>query len=842
MGSQTGGGVDQTPLEERCEPKGPYEEGQVCYYEEVSCLNGKRGLALSRCKAGECVGAEACGIILSTEPKEIPKGTTPSIGQQPAPTPSVGGISNPIPSTPSTPTAPSGSGSGSGSGTGGSGGGFDADSNMLPPIEVVQDADPVVPSNPTKPPPGWLGSGNTFSTAPSIVNPSPSNAAGNGVYSGGNPFTNPSGTTFTGSWGTSSGVSGNLFSNLISGIANLFSGLFGGGSGSVYPSAKPSQPSYSPRPVPQTPSSPTSGSGQTIDEQPLPDQLKEFLEALENGTEQPKPLSPLDLTISRDRNGFSNTPQSTDRSGISLDDVLESLTGGQNQSPSLRLFPSGIDNPSVWEPLEPPALPRPTVPAPSGGSGRAQGSGNGTALPPSERPTSRFAAELAVSEARAALDTRSSYERFLDRINIGSPQTVAYAQSLQNLAALTKEESLQYLAQAQYRLGVQVAEGGPVMTDAGSIADIEAGLSPEQRARFEAQYDEFVQKFDAAESDAEREQIVREYMDKTIRDAQAAIDPATRAKLEKDGITFTPPASPPVRSVPERSGLLAGLSDVGKKAVDAIRDTWRSLFSPQHREADMPPPVPVTPPSQISPPNPDSPPAPTQNPNSPPRPQPTLAPTAAQGGGFVQSSVNFLSTLLQGLLSIFINSSDPDSGRTSSASEPPDPSPAASITANPSLINDGDTSIIAWSSVRSSKCVLVDAALNVIAEGLNGTTTSPALSESTRFGIICDIDRGVDKFVNETLVRVRGDETDPLPIFSHSGSVSQATGNGASTITSSSNISGGTNVDTNIMSVAPVDVRTCDPDQSMDSFIRCLCEAEPNPAGCTIPPGGLYGL
>lgn len=160
------------------------------------------------------------------------------------------------------------------------------------------------------------------------------------------------------------------------------------------------------------------------------------------------------------------------------------------------------------------------------------------------------------------------------------------------------------------------------------------------------------------------------------------------------------------------------------------------------------------------------------------------------------------------------------------------------------MINDGDTSVLAWSSVRASKCVLVDAVLSVIAEGVQGTAVSPALSVSTRYGVICDIEDGTDKFVNETIVRVRGDKTDPPPIFSHSGPVSSAAGAGASAAVSGG-VSGSTNAagstSTGAASAAPLDVRTCEPNQPIDSFIRCLCEAEPNSAGCIIPPGGLQG-
>ena len=35
---------------------------------------------------------------------------------------------------------------------------------------------------------------------------------------------------------------------------------------------------------------------------------------------------------------------------------------------------------------------------------------------------------------------------------------------------------------------------------------------------------------------------------------------------------------------------------------------------------------------------------------------------------------------------------------------------------------------------------------------------------------------------------------------------------------------------------APINVRTCDPEQDINAFIRCLCEVEPNPNGCLLVP------
>jgi hypothetical protein len=176
--------------------------------------------------------------------------------------------------------------------------------------------------------------------------------------------------------------------------------------------------------------------------------------------------------------------------------------------------------------------------------------------------------------------------------------------------------------------------------------------------------------------------------------------------------------------------------------------------------------------------------------------------------------------------------------------QPQQPSlpPVGAIVGNPSTIDSGATTTLSWSSVNtdvgSSTCAVITADFNVYARGgQNGSISSPTLTESTRFGLVCNVSNAKDKLLNETLIRVRGDDTDPPRIFSDEQiAASQA---------SSANPAGsptGTNAPGNdglSGSPTPEDVRTCDPEQPMDSFIRCLCEAEPNPNGCTIPPGGL---
>jgi hypothetical protein len=209
--------------------------------------------------------------------------------------------------------------------------------------------------------------------------------------------------------------------------------------------------------------------------------------------------------------------------------------------------------------------------------------------------------------------------------------------------------------------------------------------------------------------------------------------------------------------------------------------------------------------------------------------------------------MSLLSGLLQGLAGWFTGEEEPETPQQPQQPTQPSQSPqqiVGAIVGNPSTVNDGDTTTLSWSTVgtdvSSSTCAVITADFSVIGRGgQNGNMTSPALMESTRFGLVCNVSSAKDKLLNETLIRVRGDDTDPPRIFSDEQiAESQVSSQNAF---SSSNASGGTGAASGGQSgnPTPEDVRTCDPEQPMDSFIRCLCEAEPNPNGCAVPPGGL---
>lgn len=219
--------------------------------------------------------------------------------------------------------------------------------------------------------------------------------------------------------------------------------------------------------------------------------------------------------------------------------------------------------------------------------------------------------------------------------------------------------------------------------------------------------------------------------------------------------------------------------------------------------------------------------------------------TRSGSGGFLGGGMSLLGGLFQSLAGLFTGD-DPDASvpQTPSAPPPTPQAPVGTIVGNPSLIDIGTTTKLSWSSVgtdvSSSTCAVITADFKVYARGgQNGTTNSPTLTESTRFGIVCNVSNAKDKLLNETLVRVRGDDTDPPRIFGPeqvNAILNSGSGAGSS---SESGSAGGSGSGGQSGNPTPEDVRTCDPEQSMEGFIRCLCEAEPNPNGCTIPPGGL---
>ena len=220
-------------------------------------------------------------------------------------------------------------------------------------------------------------------------------------------------------------------------------------------------------------------------------------------------------------------------------------------------------------------------------------------------------------------------------------------------------------------------------------------------------------------------------------------------------------------------------------------------------------------------------------------------------GGFSRGGLSLLQGLFQGLFSFFGQNEEENSSQTPSQPEPQSPSQpttiVGTIVANPPLIDAGATTTLSWSSVgtdvSSSTCAVITADFAVFHRGgQSGSIGSPTLSESTRFGLVCNTKSATGKLLHETLVRVRGDDTDPERIFTPeeiaASQTSSANGGGTPGSSAGSGGSGGSGGGQS-GNPAPKDVRTCEPEQPINSFIRCLCEVEPDPAGCIVPAGGL---
>lgn len=867
-GSQTQGmGEDTRPIEQLCKSNDrlEYKIGDICHYQKVPCQDGSLGYVISRCNMNkDCVAVESCGKPLADKPYEIPD-TTPSQPNSPSPmTPNTGGTQNPIPSTPS--GSGGASGSGSGGGTGGTSGGIIDNGSgpaELPPIQVVQN-------------PPLSSSGTTFSPSPSYsLNPragwsgNGGGAMDDGVYSGGNPFSNTGNTFGGGNWGGSgsAGASTNLFASFVSGLADLFSGFFAGGSAESIARGSSSPAPAAPQPAPR-PSVPTQvAGGQFSDMDPTlmtPADFEKLFGPLQSPIDAPLPTNP--------QNGFPLVPeQPLDRPGLPLTAPSGSLTGG---SPPIRLPGSGGIPDWDSEPT------MPTAPATNGGRGLVEndtGSQNDASpvLPahpdwwtPQLENTFAAGIESGLSPDVAADRAQSEFVKGVyagladgrlapDASDVGLArrilqEDVAQVENIRDREYMTHalgfyewiDKNIYSVTAVQRAVDAANARLD-ILGNSEAIARLgqySGSLEPPVTKPFDTSG--FVDIFD-------------------LRFSPVAL---TAKGFNKIVAWWSGPAAgatAPAASTPApepQSGLLSGLSSMASRVVDATRSVAARLgFGASIPDTVTPPAAPSAPsapniavaptPSATQPstplaqppvtkptpapsmPAPQSP-QPPQAPSAPSAPQPSAS---AQSGGFLQSGINLVSLMLQGLADFFTGSS----GSTAQPALPLQPAPvtpAGSITANPPQINSSEQSKLSWSSVGTQGCAVIDGSFDVLVRGgTTGDLISPSLTASARFGLVCDIKGGKDKFVNETLVRVKGDATDPSALFPYSGSVSDAVAQGNVNAPTSTGVS----ASTGSASSQPNDVRTCDPEQSIDSFIRCLCEAEPNSNGCAIPPGGV---
>lgn len=862
----------------------PFRPGVTCLVtpapdaSALECKGIENPTVVSKCDGGKCVAKEMCKKPLAAKPIEIPGGSSGDDPLKPAPTPTPSKPapsptpSTPQPSTPSpSPSIPSGGSSG-GNASGGTltpspdGSGRD--------IELVNES-PKVPT-PTKPGTTFTDPGSPFTLKPGERPSIGGNTFGSGeyldgVFSGGNPFGNTFGGTFGGSGSGDVAAGLNFFTNLVSTIGNLFGigggGLSTGSSGgsSPRPTVPTSNPTPTPAPAPQpapvTTRPPLQAADTSANDRAkvLEDRLRKMNEA--RGTDINKGISSNGGVTPK--NLFEGVPlaplKPTDRIGLPTVGSGEPLIGGTPRG----TLPTGVvedatDLGGITVPIPDP-VPVPTRPNPVPG-------GNSF-------PITRDTAAAEVIRTREALDDRSTLDRLFDWVGIGSDEGVAYQRALRDLAALAKQENLNVLALQQVRAmpgGVQVAEGGPVMTDAAPmglenikdleyIENFEKQLTPAQREQLEAEYQKFLREFDAATP--ERQQQMFDEVEKENIRAHEAIDKAFgKGRYIPRWVPSEPLVPPTPQPALSSSRMLEGLSKIGERVADAARAAAERLGALFSVGASIPPdtqiptvidqvssnpPLVTLPQTSLEQPLPEpektaqpAPPAKsddTKAPTPPPAPapapsQPTPQPTqVSRPSGLLQGGISLLGALINGISNFFRGNDEPVA--PVQPAQPAQPiTAAASITVNPSTIDDGDTTKLSWTSVGTLSCVVVDSTLNVIKRGgTDGDLVTPALSTSTRFGVICDIEGGKDKFINETLVRVGSDTNEPTKLFAQTGRASSASP--ASGGSNGASVTGGTQGG---LTSNPVDVRTCDPEQSIDSFVKCLCEAEPNPNGCAL--------
>lgn len=827
-GTQTeGGGIDTTPIAERCAPIGPYEENQICHFKEVDCEDGKKGLVISKCIKSQCTGVESCGKPLK-DVTEIPDGPDAPEPTPSQPVPSGPATTNPFPSSP----VPSGSG-----GTAGSGSGFGGNvpnpvpSTQLPPIEVVQ------------PRPGttFNSGGSPFTldpTRPSGTLGSPYNQSPGNVY--GDPFQSGSNTTFGSYFGSGSaaGPAGNLISAIVGNlVSNLFGGLFGGSSNSGGSPSTPSTAIPTPRPVV------VADASSAEERARLREERLRLLNESRGTNINTQPPSLLDSPLLRDPlSGFSIVPlQSSGRVGLPLSGT-QSLTGG---SPQGTLPPAVINdalNPSglPQEDLQIDVPPRVVVDA----SGLTDVSPELPIDTPewwSPRMLSDFAEGF-----ESGLEKNQAYQRARllavesafaglagGRIGAGDAEVDVARHILED-----DVNAAEYARDSAYDRCLAPCFGRWIDRNLFSVTAEQRALD-DARARLAL--------LGEAEGRARLGQYAGQFEPEPPPASPFAIAPGVYVQVvspeEFDAIageTLTQSPQTQTTAIPET--MLEGISRIGARVRDAAQAAASrvgELFGINTTTpADTTLPVPVLPTTPQA----TETPAPPAPPETPPAPQPTPTQVSTQPmppqttrPAFIQSGVNLLSAFVQGVVGFFIgrDTDSNDSARAAQPSQPAEPSASAAITANPPTVPEGGNTVLSWSSVGTLGCAVVDSELSTLVRGGGvGTFTSPSITTSTRFGIICDIEGGRDKFINETLVRVEGDESEPERLFAQTGRASRAAPVSDSGSTGSST-SGGEGQTTNPQ---PIDVRTCDPEQDINSFIRCLCEAEPNPNGCLLVP------
>lgn len=802
----------------------PLKEGAVCKVTPIGdnpalaleCAGIEKPVVTSTCQKGKCVATLGCeGKPLMGQPdidagKPDPLKPAP---QTPTPTPTPSPTPRPTP-------AP-------GSGTSVVGGSTpDIPEATLPPITVIQGTgdtgstkpNPGIPLNPQGPAyslqPGRGSSGNGLTGTGGASDEG-------GSLSGNN-------TTFSESiFGSGSNTGVNGFVNLISNILGTFLPLFTGGGSSSGNASSDSRPTPSAPSMPSRIVQPPLQVAQGLDPRTL-----SILNALEQNKPLPQPAGPL-----------------TERTG--LDTLIEEqtkddlLTGGAPQDGGkLTVPPDALQNPDEMLPSSPP--PPIIVDIADAGQVRSDAS------PPVPEYVSALGPHvekefitqveqgLSVQEAYAAARSRTVNETFsgLESGTLGSgSEEVAAARRIleQDLSLAKQTRDRAYLTQSlPFQELIDKTFGGIFSSSYKRAVDTaEARLALlgdlEGTARISALAGSL-----QPPPTPERPSIItvtnEPISEEGFRSIPTPVDVAravyswwtgpseTPAPLPVEAprpiplitppapaVTPTPPTpaqvpapvpTPPVAQ-PEPSKLLEGLSAVAKRVYEGVNTVARQVGL-----GGVKTPAPVGSATQPSP-----------------------ETSSGASGGMMRAGISLLSAFIQNLSSLFSN--DSGSNKPNQVAQPLTPS--AAIVTNPSLIDLGETTKLSWTSIGALSCIVVDTELRIIAgDATNGDVESPVLEKSTRFGVICDIAGGRDKFVNETLVRVRGDESDPKPLFAQQGRISQSAAVNLPAVNATTAQA--------LDEQTPLDVRTCEPNQPMESFIRCLCDAEPNPNGCSLVP------
>lgn len=828
-----------TPLEEGAEcMTTPLANTDTQYANE--CKGDTNPSVKSVCKKGWCTAISVCGKPLSDTPIELPPPPSPT-PTTPAPTPTT-----PIPAPVQLP-APTPTGSG-GSGSGSDGGSGSVPTNTLPPVTVIQD-----PGATPKPGTSLIPQGPPYTLTPGAKPPSGSPGSG-GVLEGENPFPGDTNTTFPGSgWTGSGGANMTSFLGFFSDVISTFLPLFSGSSGSgIFSSGSNGGQAPTPQVRPQP---------QQIAQQSPQDILRDF------NLRFPPP-NPLDTELPRNASGFPVAPvQQPDRIGdvpAMLEGLLGSpLTGGGAQ-PTTDNCPNNCGNPAPLpgqyfditprQPV-PPRVPRPLQP---GDIIRADAGNSITDESPplpidipewwSDRMRRDVAAGIetgfsnsaAYNQARANEVARVFAALEDGDLPLGDPavetarrileQDISIAKQTRDRAYLTSSLPFQEwvdktfggVLSSSYKRAVDAAEDRLArLGDLEGKARIAALAGPLEAPSTPAR-PSIVTVTNEPISDAGFRSIptpvdvARAVYAWWTGPTETATTPSIEVPAPIPSITpttpptqpvpipTTPPVTPPVPAPmptppllePEPSRLLDGLSAAAKKVYEGVNAAARKVgFG---GGTDLPAPV-----SSAQPP----------------------ASSSGISSGMLRTGMSLLSALMQSLSSLFSNDSNSSSSNPNQT--PPVPTPSAALVANPPVIDAGERTRLSWTSVGALSCVVVDTELRIIAgDAMSGDVQSPVLEKSTRFGVICDIAGGKDKFVNETLVRVRDDASDPKALFAQQGRISQSAAVNRPAVNAMTT--------QDLDEQTPLDVRTCEPNQPMESFIRCLCAAEPNPNGCTF--------